>query len=211
MNIGIIGSGVVAQTLAQGFVAHGHAVTLGTRDARKLADFMASHPGVKVASVADAARFAQVAVLAVKGSAAINAARDAAPHLDGKTVLDACNPIADVAPTDGVLAFFTGPNASLMESLQQEFPQVRFVKAFNSVGAARMVDPKFEGGKPTMFIAGDDPDARATAAGLVADFGWEVADMGTAKAARAIEALCMLWCIPGFRESSWTHAFKLLR
>ncbi len=210
MDIGIIGSGTVAQTLAAGFLAHGHAVMLGSRDPRKLDEFAAAHPGARVGSVAETARFAQVAVLAVKGSGALAAARDAAPHLDGKTVLDTTNPIADAAPEDGVLAFFTGPNASLLESLQAEFPRVRFVKAFNSVGAARMVDPRFEAGRPTMFIAGDDAAARGQAAGLVADLGWDIADMGTAKAARAIEPLCILWCIPGFRENSWTHAFKLL-
>jgi hypothetical protein len=211
MDIGIIGSGVVAQTLAAGFLARGHGVMLGTRNAGQLDAFVAAHPGVRVGSTAQAAAFAQVAVLAVKGSAALQAARDAAPHLDGKTVLDATNPITDAPPVEGVLAFFTGPNQSLLESLQREFPRVRFVKAFNSVGAARMVDPHFEGGRPTMFIAGDDPAARAEAATLVTAFGWDVADMGAALAARAIEPLCMLWCIPGFRENSWTHAFKLLR
>jgi hypothetical protein len=211
MDIGIIGSGVVAQTLAAGFLARGHGVMLGTRNAGQLDAFVAAHPGVRVGSTAQAAAFAQVAVLAVKGSAALQAARGAAPHLDGKTVLDATNPITDAPPVEGVLAFFTGPNQSLLESLQREFPRVRFVKAFNSVGAARMVDPHFEGGRPTMFIAGDDPAARAEAATLVTAFGWDVADMGPALAARAIEPLCMLWCIPGFRENSWTHAFKLLR
>lgn len=211
MNIGIIGSGTVGQTLAAGFLKHGHAVMIGTRRPQQLADFAAAHPGVRIGSTAEAAAFAQVAVLAVKGSAALQAARDAAPHLDGKTVLDTTNPIADAAPADGVLSFFTGPNESLLESLQREFPRVRFVKAFNSVGSARMVDPELAGGPPTMFIAGDDADARAQAAALVADFGWDVADMGRALAARAIEPLCILWCIPGFRENSWTHAFKLLR
>jgi predicted dinucleotide-binding enzyme len=211
MNIGIIGSGTVGQTLAAGFLKHGHAVMIGTRRPQQLAEFAAAHPGVRVGSTAEAAAFAQVAVLAVKGSAALQAARDAAPHLDGKTVLDTTNPIADAAPADGVLSFFTGPNESLLESLQREFPRVRFVKAFSSVGSARMVDPEFAGGPPTMFIAGDDADARAQAAALVAGFGWDVADMGRAIAARAIEPLCILWCIPGFRENSWTHAFKLLR
>jgi predicted dinucleotide-binding enzyme len=126
-------------------------------------------------------------------------------------VLDTTNPIADAPPTDGVLSSFTGPNESLMEQLQREFPQARFVKAFNSVGSARMIDPAFAGGPPTMFIAGNDADAKAAASRLLAEVGWDVADMGTAVAARAIEPLAMLWCIPGFRENSWMHAFKLLR
>ena len=211
MKIGIIGSGVVAQTLAAGFIRHGHAVTLGTRDAAKLADYAARTPGVRVAGSAEAAAFGDVVVLAVKGSAALQAARDAGAGLDGKPVLDTTNPIADAPPTDGVLSSFTGPNESLMERLQREYPKARFVKAFNSVGAARMIAPAFAGGPPTMFIAGDDADAKAAATRLLVEVGWDVADMGTAVAARAIEPLAMLWCIPGFRENSWTHAFKLLR
>jgi predicted dinucleotide-binding enzyme len=211
MKIGIIGSGIVAQTLAAGFLAHGHEVTLGTRDAGKLADFAAGHAGVRVAGMGEAAASAELVVLAVKGSAALQAAREAGAGLDGKPVLDACNPIADAPPVDGVLSYFTGPNESLMERLQREFPRARFVKAFNSVGAARMIDPGFAGGRPTMFIAGDDAGAKAAAAQLLAEVGWDAADMGGAVAARAIEPLAMLWCIPGFREGSWTHAFKLLR
>ena len=213
MKIGIIGSGIVAQTLAAGFIQHGHDVTLGTRDAARLADYAARTPGVRVAGSAEAAAFGDVVVLAVKGSAALQAVRGAGAGagLDGKPVLDTTNPIADAAPTDGVLSFFTGPNESLMEQLQREYPRARFVKAFNSVGAARMIAPAFADGPPTMFIAGNDADAKSVAARLLAEVGWDVADMGTAGAARAIEPLAMLWCIPGFRENSWTHAFKLLR
>jgi len=211
MKIGIIGSGVVAQTLAAGFIQHGHAVTLGTRDVSKLADFAVKTPGARVASMADAAAFGEVVVLAVKGGAALQAARDAGAGLDGKPVLDTTNPIADAAPVDGVLPFFTGRNESLLEWLQEAHPKARFVKAFNSVGAGRMVDPDFGGTRPTMFIAGNDTDAKATTTTLLAQLGWDTADMGTAVAARAIEPLAMLWCIPGFREGSWMHAFKLLR
>jgi len=211
MKIGIIGSGVVAQTLAAGFIKHGHEVTLGTRDVSKLADFAVKTPGARVAGSAEAAAFGEVVVLAVKGSAALQAARDAGAGLDGKPVLDATNPIADAAPVDGVLSYFTGRNESLMEWLQEAHPRARFVKAFNSVGAGRMIDPDFGGTRPTMFIAGNDAEAKATATTLLAQVGWDSADMGTAVAARAIEPLAMLWCIPGFREGSWMHAFKLLR
>jgi len=211
MKIGIIGSGVVAQTLAAGVIQHGHQVTLGTRDASRLADFAARTPGVRVAGNAEAAAFGEVVVLAVKGSAALQAARAAGAGLDGKPVLDTTNPIADAAPVDGVLPYFTGPNDSLMERLQQAHPEARFVKAFNSVGAARMIDPDFAGTRPTMFIAGNDAQAKATTTTLLAQVGWDAADMGGAVAARAIEPLAMLWCIPGFRDGSWMHAFKLLR
>jgi hypothetical protein len=99
-----------------------------------------------------------------------------------------------------------------MERLQKAYPAAHFVKAFNSVGAAQMVDPHFAGGKPTMFICGDHEEAKRTVTTLLDAFGWETADMGAVEAARAIEPLCMLWCIPGVARNDWSpHAFKLLR
>ena len=97
-----------------------------------------------------------------------------------------------------------------MERLQSAFPGAHFVKAYNSVGNGRMINPQFAGGKPTMFICGNDDKAKATVRGINDQFGWETADMGKAEAARAIEPLCMLWCILGFTQNEWTHAFKLL-
>jgi predicted dinucleotide-binding enzyme len=134
-----------------------------------------------------------------------------AGDLTGKIVIDTTNPIAEAPPVDGVLQYFTGPNESLMERLQQAAPGARFVKAFNSVGNAFMVNPTLAGGPPTMFYCGNDSDAKVVVAELLTRFGWEPADMGTAAGARAIEPLCQLWCIPGLRGGSWTHAFKLLR
>ena len=211
MKIGILGSGVVAQTLGGGFMKHGHEVMLGTREAAKLADWQKQNSSGRIGSFSETAKFGEVVVLAVKGTVAADALRAVgAANLAGKVVIDAANPIADVPPTAGVLNFFTGPNESLMERLQAEFPQARFVKAFNSVGAPRMVNPQFAGGKPTMFICGNDDAAKRTATSFLDQFGWETADMGGAIAARAIEPLCMLWCIPGFLRNQWTHAFKLL-
>ena len=150
-------------------------------------------------------------MLAVKGTGAAEALRAAQAALKGKTVIDATNPIADAPPTHGVLHFFTRPDESLMERLQQEFPQAHFVKAFNSVGSARMVNPQFGGVRPTMFICGNDAAAKQAVAGILDQFGWDTEDMGSVESARAIEPLCMLWCIPGFLRNQWTHAFKLLR
>jgi predicted dinucleotide-binding enzyme len=210
-KIGILGSGGVATTLAAGFLAQGHAVMIGTRDAAKLADWQARHPAAQVGGVEVAAAFGDLAVLAVKGTAADAVMRMAGPHLAGKVVLDATNPIAERPPEQGVLQYFTGPNESLMERLQKAHPAVRFVKAFNSVGQALMVQPKLPGGRPTMFIAGDDAQAKAEATQLLDALGWDSEDMGPAVAARAIEPLAMLWCIPGFRHNDWLHAFKMLR
>lgn len=211
MNLGVIGSGIVAQTLAAGLAKHGHSVVIGTREPAKLADWAKANPSVRVADFAQAARASQVIVLAVKGTATSAALRLAgADALAGKTVIDATNPIAEVPPVNGVLSYTTDLKESAMEKLQREFPAAQFVKAFNSVGAGRMVNPQFAGGKPTMFICGNDGAAKKTVAGLVEQLGWEVADMGGAEAARAIEPLAILWCIPGFLRNEWTHAFKLL-
>lgn len=213
MKIGILGSGAVAQALAAGLAGHGHEVMLGTRESAKLADWAATRPAVRVGSFSDAAAFAELGVLAVKGTAAEAALKsaDASRHLAGKVLIDASNPIADAPPEQGVLRFFTTLDDSLMERLQRAHPAVKFVKAFNSVGSALMIDPKLAGGRPTMFIAGDDTGAKATVTDLLAQVGWDAADMGGAVAARAIEPLCMLWCIPGFLHNDWVHAFKLLK
>ena len=211
MKIGVLGSGEVAKTLGAGFLKHGHSVMLGTRDPGKLADWNRANAGAKVGSSADAAAFGEVVVLAVKGKAAADVLRAAGAGIHGKPVIDACNPIADAPPDHGVLRFFTSLDDSLMERLQLEFPQARLVKAFNSVGSPRMVNPSYPGGKPTMFICGDDAGAKQTVSGILDQFGWEVADMGGVQAARAIEPLCILWCIPGFLANQWTHAFKLLK
>lgn len=212
MKIGIIGSGGVAQTLAGGFIKHAHEVTLGTRDTAKLADWSAAHPSAKIGSFADAAAFGDVIVLAVKGNIAQNALRLAGEaNLAGKVIMDATNPIADAPPTNGVLKFFTSLDDSLMEQLQRKFPNAHFVKAFNSVGSGRMVNPQYAEGRPTMFICGNDPSAKKTVGDILDQFGWDVADMGAAEAARAIEPLCMLWCIPGFLRNEWSHSFKLIK
>lgn len=212
MKIGILGSGTVAQTLGAGFIKHGHDVMLGSRAPSKLAEWQAANPRGRVGSFAEAAEFAELAVLAVKGTAAAAALKATGPQrLAGKAVIDATNPIADAAPVQGVLQFFTGPNDSLLEQLQREFPAIRFVKAFNSVGSAFMIDPAMQDGPPTMFICGDDEPARQAVRAIVESVGWGVADMGVAVAARAIEPLCMLWCIPGLLRGEWAHAFRLLK
>jgi predicted dinucleotide-binding enzyme len=211
MKVGVLGSGDVAKTLASGFLKHSHEVMMGTRSPDKLKDWGAKNRKGRVGTFEQAAKFGELVVLAVKGTAAADALRAAgAANLASKPVIDACNPIADAPPTNGVLKFFSNLDQSLMEKLQKEFGSARFVKAFNSVGNACMVNPQFKGGKPTMFICGNDDGAKKIVAGILDQFGWETADMGKAEAARAIEPLCMLWCIPGFLRNDWTHAFKLL-
>ncbi len=211
MKVGVLGSGDVAKTLAGGFLKHGHAVRVGSRSPAKLADWAAQTRGASTGTFAEAAAFGELVVLAVKGNAAAEALTLAGPkNLAGKTVIDACNPIEDAPPEKGVLRFFTDINLSLMEMLQRQFVDAHFVKAYNSVGAPCMINPEFKDGKPTMFICGNDDGAKKQVAQINGQFGWETADMGGAEAARAIEPLCMLWCIPGFTRNDWMHAFKML-
>jgi predicted dinucleotide-binding enzyme len=210
-QIGVIGSGIVGQTLANGFLKHGYAVMIGTNTAAKR-DELGAKTSAQIGSFDETAKFGDIVVLATKGTAAESAIAASGPaNLKGKTVIDATNPIADAPPANGLLKFFTSLDDSLMERLQRRVPEARFVKAFSCVGNARMVNPDFKGTRPTMFICGNEAAAKSTVSGILDQFGWDVADMGTVEAARAIEPLCILWCIPGFRENSWTHAFKLLR
>ncbi|WP_425389620.1 NADPH-dependent F420 reductase [Ekhidna sp.] len=213
-KIGILGSGVVGRTLADGFIKHGYEVKIGTRDESKLEDWLkeAGNKG-STGSFEAAADFGQIVVLAVKGHAASDVLKMAGQGIDGKVVIDATNPIDEKAgPVNGVLQFFTDINRSLMEDLQESHSDSHFVKCFSSVGAHLMVNPEIGGGqKPTMFIAGNDDSAKQEVTTILDQFGWETEDMGKAEAARAIEPLCMLWCIPGFKDNKWSHAFKLLR
>ena len=213
MKIGIVGSGAVATTLGGGFLRHGHEVALGTREPAKLADWREKNTSAAVKSFAEAAAFGEVVVLAVGGAVALDAlGLVGAGNIAGKIIIDACNPIGGGPPVNGVLSYFTSLKDSLMERLQSAYPSARFVKAFNSVGAGQMVNPHFAGGKPTMFICGNDQAAKKTVEGLLDQFGWETADMGAVEAARAIEPLCMLWRLPGIARNYWSpHAFKLLR
>lgn len=212
-KIGIIGSGIVGQTLANGFIKYGYKVMIGTRDVSKLAEWK-KQVGEKgqIGNFKQTASFGDIIVLAVKGTAAKEALEQAgASNLASKTIIDATNPIADIAPENGVLKFFTNLDNSLMEQLQAAFPKANIVKAFNSVGNHFMVDPDFGGQKPTMFICGNNNESKQEVKKIIDQFGWETEDMGGVESARAIEPLCILWCIPGLRENKWNHAFKLLK
>ncbi len=210
MNIGIFGSGIVGKKLANGFLKYGYGVMIGTRDASKLKEWK-DGTGGNVGGFEETAKFGDIIVLAVKGAVSKEVLLTAgSDNLVGKTIIDATNPIADAPPENGVLKFFTSLDSSLMEQLQQEFPKSNFVKAFNSIGNAFMVNPNFKE-KPTMFICGNNEESKKEVGKILDLFGFEVKDMGKVESARAIEPLCMLWCIPGFLNNEWNHAFKLLK
>jgi len=214
MKIGIIGSGVVGRVLGNGFLSEGHKVMLGTRNISKeeVIKWKNENPTVLLGSFQEAAQFGEIIVLAVSGLAVEDAINLAGKeHFIDKIVIDTTNPMAAVPPDNGVLKYFTTLEESLMERIQKILPDAKIVKAFNSVGNAFMYKPKFPAGIPTMFICGNDDAAKKTITDILTSFGWETEDMGKIEAARAIEPLCILWCIPGFIRNQWTHAFKLLK
>src|SRR5690348_13748062 len=162
-KIAILGSGQVGEVLANGFLKHGYAVMRASREPAKLDGWKSSAKGdASTGTFAEAAKWCELAVLAVKGTASEPTITELAASLAGKTVIDATNPIADAPPQNGVIQYFTKQNESLMERLQKAAPQAKFVKAFNSVGNALMVNPKLPV-KPTMFICGNDAGAKAQA------------------------------------------------
>jgi 8-hydroxy-5-deazaflavin:NADPH oxidoreductase len=209
MKIGIIGSGNVGQVLASGFKAAGHDVTIGSRDGNKAAAFTATS-GIREGTFSTVAAGSDIVVLAVQGIAAEDVVAGIAAQLAGKVVLDATNPISG-PPVDGVVPYFTAANDSLIQRLQKRVPAAKFVKCFNSVGAHLMIQPQLKGGMPSMFICGDDVEAKRTTTSLLEQLGWRAEDVGTSAIGHAVEALCQLWCAPGFSRGDWAHALAVLR
>jgi predicted dinucleotide-binding enzyme len=211
-KVGILGSGDVGKTLAKGFLKHGYQVAIGSDHAEKLAEFKRENPQIETVTFEQAAQSGDIVVLCIKGTIAEKIIEKIKRHLSGKTVIDTTNPIADAPPENGVLKYFTSFEQSLMERLQKIAPDAQFVKAFNSIGSGLMINPDFrDNTKPTMFICGNNDDAKKKVHEILEKFGFETEDMGKAESARAIEPLCMLWCIPGFLRNEWAHAFKLLK
>jgi predicted dinucleotide-binding enzyme len=214
MKIGIIGSGIVGRVLATAFLKEGHDVMLGSRsiDKEELVKWKTENPSGQTGIFSEVAAYGELIVLATGGTVTESAIQiSGAENFTGKVVIDTTNPIAKASPVNGVLQYFTNQNESLSEKIQSLIPAAHVVKAFNSVGNAVMYKPDFGGIKPSMFICGNDDEAKKTVAAILDSFGWEIEDMGKIEAARAIEALCMLWCIPGILKGQWTHAFKLLK
>ncbi|HVE64339.1 MAG TPA: NAD(P)-binding domain-containing protein [Mycobacteriales bacterium] len=203
MRIGILGSGVVGRTLATGWAPYGHETRIGTRD-----EMQPELDGFDTGSLADVAAWAELVVVAVVGASAETLARDLALALAGKVVIDATNPLDF---SSGGPQLFVGTDDSLGERVQRAAPDARVVKAYNTVGNLLMVDPQLDGGPPTMPIAGDDEDAKATVLDLLEQTGWDPIDIGGISASRWLEPMALVWTAYGIRSGTWTHAFRLLR
>jgi len=224
MKIGIFGTGIVGQTLAGTLAAKGHDVMIGTRDPEAtlqrsstrgpaFRDWHASHQVVKLGTFAEAARFGEVILNATSGSGALPALEGAgADALGDKIMLDLSNPLDF---SKGFPPTLTVSNTdSLAEVLQRAFPRVRLVKTLNSTTAALMVNPAAVGnGDHTMFVAGNDAEAKAKVKGWLTEwFGWrDVIDLGDVTNARATEMLLPIWTRLYGALGSPMFNFKIVR
>lgn len=204
MHIGILGTGMVGRTLAEGFARTGHEVSIGSRDvhaitARELpgggtfAGWLASNPTVVLADLASTASTAEVVVNATNGAGTLDALRAAgARSLAGKVLIDVANPLdfsGGFPPTLTVK-----DTDSLGELVQRTFPEARVVKALNTLNATLMTRPDLLPEPTTVFVSGNDSGAKATTARLLAEFGWtDVLDLGDISTARGTEMWLSLW------------------
>lgn len=213
MKIGILGTGDVGQALGKGFADLGHDVKMGSRDPNnaKMEAWVAK-TGKKASggTFAEAAAFAEVAVLATLWSGTESALKMANPrNLAGKVVIDATNPLIFAPGGPPTLAL--GHTDSGGEQVQRWLPDARVVKAFNIIGNTLMVNPQLPGGPPDMFIGGNDADAKRTVTDICTAFGFPVTDLGGIDASRLLEPMCIVWVKYGFVTGGWSHAFKMLR
>jgi hypothetical protein len=213
MNVGILGTGDVGRALGKGFIALGHDVKLGARDAKNekaLAWTREMGPKASAGSFGDAAVFGEVILLATLGTANESAIRMAGlEHISGKVLIDTTNPLDFSGGMPPKLA--VSGNDSAGERVQRLLPDAQIVKAFNTVGNPFMFKPEFPGGPPDMFIAGNSDDAKETVTRILKDFGWGVVDVGGIECSRYLEAMCMVWVLSAVRASNWNQAFKMLR
>jgi predicted dinucleotide-binding enzyme len=207
VKAGVLGSGRVGQAIAGRLSELGHDVVAGTRDVeatlartepdamgnRPFSAWWAEHPQVGLATFAGAAEQGEVLVNATNGAASLQALTAAgADNLAGKVLLDATNPLdfSVMPPTLNPVN-----SDSLGEQIQRAFPEAKVVKALNTVTAAVMIRPAMVGdGDHTVFMSGDDADAKATVAALLRDFGWrDIVDLGDITTARGTEMMIAVW------------------
>jgi len=191
MQIAILGTSAVGPALAKAFTAAGHDVTIGTRDpvqtrARE------QWAGVDLPLAAYRDLDADVFINATSGSGSLAALDAVGDAVNGKVVIDTSNPLDHSQGFPPSL--FVSNTDSLAEQLQRALPKVRLVKMFNTMANEVMVNPRGLSEDSTIFVAGNDPDARQTAAALAADLGWaDVFDLGDLTGARALEMFIPLW------------------
>lgn len=212
MRIGVLGSGNVGRVLGAGLAGLGHQVMLGSRDPgqdKLKAWSKETGPKASTGTFAEAASFAEIAILATLWAGTKSALDLAGPkNLDRKVLIDATNPLdfSSIPPT-----LVVSGNDSAGEQVQRWVPGANVVKAFNIVGNQHMVKPSFPGGPPDMFIAGNDDGAKASVTGLCKELGWSVVDLGGIESSRYLEPLAMIWILHYVHTRSGNHAMKLLK
>lgn len=213
MKIGIIGSGVVGQTLGIGFLKNGHQVKIGTREPGKLKEWREKNKtdNASVGNFKDAAEFGELIVLCTLWTGTKNAVElSGMENFKGKILIDVTNPLdfsEGMPPKLGVNVGHSGG-----EQIQSWLPNTKVVKAFNIINAYTMINPNLEEGKPDLFICGNDADAKKKVTDIAKEFNWEsIIDIGGIKESFLLEALTILWVNYGFKHNQWTHAFKLLK
>jgi hypothetical protein len=213
VKIGILGTGDVGKALGNAFIALGHEVKMGSREARNekaVAWVRTSGINASTGTFADAAKFGDVIVLALSWKGTEHAIQLAgAENFAGKPVIDAINPLLFEPGKPPALEI--GHNDSAGESIQRWLPSAHVVKAFNTVGYMHMFKPDFPCGPPDMFICGNDDAAKQTVSKTLAEFGWPSIDIGGIEGARVLEPMCLLWVGYAVRTGTYNHAFKLLR
>jgi predicted dinucleotide-binding enzyme len=212
MQVGILGSGDVGLKLGDGFVETGNIVRIGTRSPLKVQSWISKYGNSRASSgnFAEAAAFGELLVIATLWEGTASAIRSADPkNFEGKVVVDVTNPLDFSKGMPPKLA--VGYTDSGGETIQRLLPRAKVVKAFNIVGNTHMFRPEFPGGPPTMFICGNDDDAKETVSKILTSFGWESVDIGNIEGSRLLEPLAMLWIMHYFKSNNGQHAFKLLR
>lgn len=214
MRIAVLGTGLAGRTVAGRLAEAGHDVTVGTRDpaATRSREGWDDVPGVGLSTLADAARDADLVVNATNGAVSLDALELAgADNLAGKVLLDLANPLdfsQGFPPTLTVK-----DDDSLAEQIQRAHPDARVVKSLNTMNASLMVRPDtLAGGDHTVFVSGDDEDAKATVTGLLRDLGHtDVLDLGGLESARGAEMMLPLWVRLMQRLGTVNFQFKVVR
>jgi predicted dinucleotide-binding enzyme len=214
LKIGVLGTGDVGRVLGAGFAALGHEVKLGSRDAKnpKAVEWAEKNgPNASAGTFADAAKFADVIIIATLWAGTKNALEMAGlDNFAGKVVLDTTNPLDFSKGAPPTLAVGTTDSAG--EQIQRLLPKAHVVKCFNIVGNPHMVKPSFPDGKPTMFICGDDEGAKKTVTDLCTELGWAgTADIGGIAGSRYLEPMAMVWISYFFKTGNGNHALALLK
>ncbi|MFE9481983.1 NADPH-dependent F420 reductase [Streptomyces spororaveus] len=201
MRYAVLGTGIVGRTVAARLDGLGHQVVIGTRDPEatvgrdEYAQWHQDHPGVGLASFAQAARDGEILVNATGGQASIAALTEAdAAHLDGKVLVDIANPLDFSGGFPPVLDPVN--DDSLAELIQRTFPRLRVVKTLNTMNCQIMVDPARVPGEHHVFLSGEDADAKKAVRELLHSFGWpeaSVLDLGGIETARGTEMLLPVW------------------